>query len=52
MTKFAMIPVSRNKTHELVRERRRVEYKDKVRILGFKFRRSRFPRGIEEPACK
>ena len=50
MTKFAMIPVSRNKTHELVRERRRVEYKDKVRILGFKFRRSRYPRGIEDQA--
>ena len=48
--KFAVIPVSRRKTHELVIERRRIEYKDKARILGFKFRRSGYPRGIEDQA--
>ena len=48
MNKFAVIPVSIRKTHELVVERRRIEYKDKARILGFKFRRSGFPRGIED----
>ena len=36
MNKFVVIPVSRRKTHELVIERRIVEYKDKARILGFK----------------
>ena len=51
MKKFAVIPVPRRKTQELFIERR-VEYKDKARILGFKFRRSGYPRGIEEPACK
>ena len=48
MNKFAVIPVSRRKTHELVIER--IEYKNKVRILGFKFRRSGYPRGIEDEA--
>ena len=52
MNKFAVVPVSRRKTHELVIERRRVEYKDKARILGFKFRRSGYPRGIEDQARK
>ena len=50
MNKFAVIPVSRRKTHEFFIERRRVEYKDKARILGFKFRRSRYQRGIEDQA--
>ena len=48
MNKFAVIPVSRTKTHELVIERRRVEYKDNARILGFEFRRSGYPIGIED----
>ena len=50
MNKFAVIPVSRRKTHELVIERRKVEYKDKARILEFKFRRSGYPRGMEDQA--
>ena len=50
MNKFAVVPVSRRKTHELVIERRRMEYKDKARTLGFKFRRSGYPRGIEDQA--
>ena len=40
MNKFAVIPVSRRKTNELIIERRKIEYRDKARILGFKFRRS------------
>ena len=56
MNKLAVIPVSRRKTHELVIERRRIEYRDMAKILGFKFRRSGYPRGIEdrarEPAYK
>ena len=50
MNKIAVISVSKRKTHELVIERRRVEYKDKARILGFKFRRSGYPRGMEDQA--
>ena len=50
MNKFAVIPVSRRKIHELVIERRKVEYKDKARTLGFKFRRTGYPRGIEDQA--
>ena len=48
MNKIAVISVSKRKTHELVIERRRVEYKDKARILGFKFKTSGYPRGIED----
>ena len=50
MKKFAVIPVFRRKTHELVIERRKIEYQNKARILGFKFRRSRYPRVIEDQA--
>ena len=50
MNKFAVTPVSSRKTYELVIERRRIENKDKARILGFKFRRSGYPRGIEDQA--
>ena len=38
MNKFAVISVSRRKTHEFLIERRKMEYKDKVKILGFKLR--------------
>ena len=48
MNKFAVILVSRRKTHELIIERKRIEYKDKARILGFKFRKSEYSRGIED----
>ena len=52
MNKFSAVPVSRRKTHELVIVRRRIEHQDKVRILGFKLRRSGYPRGkLEELAC-
>ena len=50
INKIAVIPVSSRKTHELVIERRKVEYKDKARTLGFKFRRTGYPRGIEDQA--
>ena len=46
MNKFAVKPVSRRKTHELVIEKNR----DQTRILGFKFRRSGYPSGIEDQA--
>ena len=49
MNKFAVIPVSRRKTYELI-ERRKIEYKVKTRILGFKFKRSGYSRGIEDQA--
>ena len=41
MKKIAVIPVSRRKTHELVIERRRIDYKDKA---------SGYSRGIEDQA--
>ena len=50
INKFAVIPVSRRKTHELVIERRRIEYQDKARILGLKFRRLGYQRAIEDQA--
>ena len=48
MYKFAVIPVSRRKTHEIVIETRIIEYKHQARILGLKFRRSGYSRGIED----
>ena len=38
------------KTHELVLERRRMEYSEKARILKFKLRKSEYSRGIEDQA--
>ena len=46
MKNFAVIPVSRRKIQELVIERTIVEYKYEAKILGFKFRRSGYQRGI------
>ena len=33
-------------------ERRIIEYQEKARILGIKFRRSEYSKGIEEHACR
>ena len=48
MNKFVIMPVSRRIIHDLVIKRRWIEYRDKARILGLKFIRSGYPRGIED----
>ena len=52
MNEFSVVAVSRRKSHELVIRRRRIEYHDKTRILGFKFRKLGYPRYIENRAGK
>ena len=50
MNKLSVVPVSRRKTYELKIEWRRIDYQDKTRMWGFKFRRSGYPRRIEDQA--
>ena len=52
MNKFSVVPVSIRKTHKLRIEGQRIDYQDKARILRSKFRRSEYPREIEDKAKK
>ena len=49
MRKFLVIPFSRSETYNVIIGKR-IEYQENARILGFKFTREGFSRGIEDHA--